>query len=150
MVVAGVPMQPPAVHVQRQPQPIQEAEPPDSHEVVAERILRYLEDHQPPLPDEEDQRRADDQASQEDEDDPDESDTRRQAIHPAGPPHPPVRPSRPPPNSQLGPALVAPPGAIILCDNSAVVAAVTRGHGHMAVSCSHADVIAPPCREKQA
>lgn len=95
MAISGVPMQPTA-HVQPQRQPTEDTKPPDSHQVAAELILRYLEDHEPPVPGQEDERRPTEQDNEENEDDASENDTRRQAAKLAAQPHPPVRPSRDP------------------------------------------------------
>ncbi|KAG0423763.1 hypothetical protein HPB47_000469 [Ixodes persulcatus] len=76
---------------QRIPESHQEDDKPDSNQIAAERILRYLEDHEPAVPPEEGQRRRNQQDQQENEDDATEEDTRRQAARSAGPPHPPVR-----------------------------------------------------------
>ncbi|KAG0416231.1 hypothetical protein HPB47_006592 [Ixodes persulcatus] len=56
MLLAGIPTQHQPVP-QHQPEPAETEELTDSHEVNADRILRYLEANQPPIPDQEGQRR---------------------------------------------------------------------------------------------
>ncbi|KAG0417121.1 hypothetical protein HPB47_005866 [Ixodes persulcatus] len=96
MGLAGVPMQP-----DQEPdlQPPLEPDETDTHQVGAERILRYLQDHQPTVPQQAEEQRDSDDQSEEDEDlTEEENDTRRQAARSAGPPHPPVRASNRPPD----------------------------------------------------
>lgn len=67
MALAGAPMQQQQSFPQLQPEPPEGQEPTDSHEVAADRILRYLEAHQPTLPNEEGQRRPSAEEEQEDQ-----------------------------------------------------------------------------------
>ncbi|KAM7288268.1 uncharacterized protein ISCGN_028521 [Ixodes scapularis] len=79
-----------------QPQP--EPEEVDTHQIGADRILRYLEAHQPPVPPQAGQPRDPPDNNEENKDLSEEVDSRQQAARQARPPHPPVRPSRQPPN----------------------------------------------------
>lgn len=84
--LAGIPPQPlsgqPSL-VQPEPLP---REDDDTHQIAAERILRYLQDHEPPIPGQADQTGRQDQSSEEDSDVTQENDSKRQALRSAGPP----------------------------------------------------------------
>ncbi|KAG0433512.1 hypothetical protein HPB47_019850 [Ixodes persulcatus] len=94
MSIAGIPVQPQPIHHDQSPE---DTDDPDTHQIGAQRILEYLETHQPPVPPQADQSRNRRHDEEEDQTDTQEDDTRRQAARPAGPPHPPVRVSPPPP-----------------------------------------------------